>query len=84
MPSEMTAEPLVTVEKLVEVTDSSVHTIWRAVNSGRIPRPIYVAPRAPRWKLSEVLAALEATRATPAEARAARRRNRAAQVGAGG
>ena len=51
----------------------SLPAFWRAVGSGRLPRPVYPAPRAPRWFRSELRAALEATRALPAEAKAARR-----------
>jgi predicted DNA-binding transcriptional regulator AlpA len=46
---------------------------WRAVAAGRLPSPVYPAPRAPRWFPSELRAALEALRCTPAEAKAARR-----------
>ncbi len=45
---------------------------WRAVSLGRLPRPVYPMPRAPRWRRSELLAALSVTRALPAEAKAAR------------
>jgi hypothetical protein len=43
------------------------------VAARRLPRPLYPLPRAPRWRRSELRAALEATRALPAEAKAARR-----------
>ncbi len=51
----------------------SIAAFWRGVAAGRLPRPVYPAPRAPRWYLSELHAALEATRATPREAMTARR-----------
>lgn len=49
-------------------------TWWKAVAAGRMPAPYYPAPRAPRWDLAEIDAALAATRALPAEAKEARRR----------
>ena len=51
----------------------SLPAFWRAVASGRMPAPLYPAPRAPRWRRSELHDALNATRAMPAEAKAARR-----------
>jgi predicted DNA-binding transcriptional regulator AlpA len=53
-------------------------TLFKQVNEGRLPAPVYPAPRAPRWRRSELIAALEATRALPREARAARRAARIA------
>ncbi len=53
---------------------------WRAVGAGRLPAPVYPAARAPRWYPSEIRAALEATRALPAVAKAARRQ---AKISAG-
>jgi hypothetical protein len=52
------------------------------VNEGRLPAPVYVAPRAPRWFRSELIAALEATRALPRDAAAARRAARIASSAA--
>ncbi|WP_354585010.1 helix-turn-helix transcriptional regulator [Roseomonas mucosa] len=77
-------DPLLSPPKLAERLGISLPTVWRITAEGRIPRPVYLAPRMPRWRLSEVMAALETTRALPAEARAARRRRRAAQAGAAG
>ena len=54
----------------------SLAAFWRAVAARRLPRPLYPLPRAPRWRRSELRAALEATRALPAEAKAARRATR--------
>lgn len=53
-------------------------TWWKMVAAGRMPSPFYPAPRAPRWDLDEIDRALEATRARPAEAKAARRAARLA------
>jgi len=43
-------------------------TVYRQVELGVLPKPVYVAARAARWRLDEVLQALEARRATPREA----------------
>jgi predicted DNA-binding transcriptional regulator AlpA len=57
----------------------SLAAFWRAVATGRLPCPLYPLPRAPRWRRAELQAALEATRATPTEAKAARRAARLSQ-----
>jgi predicted DNA-binding transcriptional regulator AlpA len=31
-------------------------TIWRAVNSGHLPKPVYPTPKCPRWIPAEVRA----------------------------
>lgn len=46
----------------------SLPAFRRAVAVGRLPAPVYPAPRAPRWYASEIRAALALTRALPAEA----------------
>ncbi len=53
-------------------------TIWRQVAQRRLPSPVYVASRSPRWRWSEIEATLEQTRALPREAQARRRRAAAA------
>lgn len=63
----------VVVKVAADAAGVSVPTFWRCVAEGRLPAPVYPAPRAPRWYLSEIRAALEATRALPAEAKARRR-----------
>ena len=73
------ADPMLTAEvAAADVCGLSLPAFWRAVAAGRLPAPLYPAPRAPRWRRSELLAALEATRALPAEAKAARRAARLA------
>ena len=67
------ANKLVNAEGAAEAVDLSLAALWRAVAAKRLPAPVYPAPRAPRWYLHELHAALEATRALPREAMAARR-----------
>src|SRR5690242_5624399 len=47
------------VAAMLGVTETCVH---RNVKRGRLPKPVYVAERTPRWILSEIEAALLATR----------------------
>ena len=51
----------------------SLPAFWKAVSAGRLPLPVYPAPRAPRWYRTELHQALAATRARPMDAKAARR-----------
>jgi predicted DNA-binding transcriptional regulator AlpA len=69
----MTDDPLLSAHEAAETVALSLAGFWRGVASGRLPAPVYPAPRAPRWRRSELLAALEATRALPREAMAQRR-----------
>jgi predicted DNA-binding transcriptional regulator AlpA len=72
MPSPETSE-LLPPERAAEETGVSLAAFWRGVAAGRLPAPVYPAPKAPRWYRHELHAALEATRALPREAMAARR-----------
>lgn len=54
-----------------------VASIWRLVQSGNLPAPFYVAPRAARWDARELEVWLAERRMTPRQAAA---RCRAARV----
>jgi predicted DNA-binding transcriptional regulator AlpA len=69
----MNTDTLLTAPEAAEAVGLSLAAFWRAVSSGRLPAPLYPAPKAPRWRSSELVAALEATRALPREAMARRR-----------
>jgi predicted DNA-binding transcriptional regulator AlpA len=60
----------------------SLPAFWAGVRTGRLPAPFYPAPRAPRWRESELRAALETTRMLPVDAVAARRAAKLAQSAA--
>lgn len=57
------ADPLLSPRETAAERGQSLSSFWRDVRAGRLPPAIYVSPRCPRWRRSEVLAALEACRA---------------------
>jgi predicted DNA-binding transcriptional regulator AlpA len=72
----MTDRPdrLLDAEQAAEFCGIALPTLWVQVRAHRLPRPIYPAPKAPRWWQNELREALERTRAMPADQMAARRR----------
>lgn len=52
--------------------------LYQNVAKGWLPRPVYPAARAPRWIKSELIAALEQSRARPSDNLARRRAARLA------
>ena len=75
------AKPL-TADASAELVGLSRPAFYAAVRAGRLPAPVYPAPRAPRWFAAELLAALEKTRALPREQVAARRAAKLAKAAA--
>lgn len=69
----MPDDPLLTAAEAAAERRQALSTFWRDVKAGCVPAPIYVSPRAPRWRRSELRAALEALRQKPTEAAAARK-----------
>ena len=55
-------DPLLMAEEAAAETGRALSTFWRDVKRGILPAPFYVTPRAPRWRQSELRAAVEATR----------------------
>jgi len=51
-------DPLLTAKQAAAELGIGRSTFWRDVGVGHLPRPYYVAPRAPRWLLSEIRAIL--------------------------
>ena len=66
------SDPLLTAEQSAIETGQSLPGFWKGVRTGRFPEPLYPATRAPRWRLSELRAALEQTRAKPHDQKIAR------------
>jgi predicted DNA-binding transcriptional regulator AlpA len=60
-------DPLLTAAESAAERGQALSTFWRDVRAGRVPLAYYVSPRCPRWRRSELRAALEACRA-PAKA----------------
>ena len=52
------AKLLTAIEVATLLRISRVH-VWRRVKAGNLPAPIYLAPRAPRWRADEIDAAIE-------------------------
>jgi predicted DNA-binding transcriptional regulator AlpA len=69
-------DPLLTASQSAVELGISLPGFWNGVASGWLPHPIYVLPRAPRWRRSELYAAVEKNRQRPAEAKLGRRNNR--------
>ena len=64
-PEYIPADPLLTAAEAAAERGQALSTFWRDVAAGRVPTAFYVSPRCPRWRLSELHAALEACRARP-------------------
>jgi predicted DNA-binding transcriptional regulator AlpA len=69
-------ERLMNAQEIADYLNVTVPGLYLAVKLGRIPPPVYPLSPSPRWRKSEIDAALEQTRATPAQARAERRQAR--------
>ena len=63
----------VNADQSAKIVGVSKPAFWKAVAEGRLPAPVYPAPRAPRWYPSELRAATEATRSLPRDQKDARR-----------
>jgi hypothetical protein len=72
--SPIADDPWLTVDDLAEWLGLSPPTVFKNVASGWLPPPAYPAPKAPRWRLSWIVEALETKRALPREAMADRRK----------
>lgn len=58
-------DPLLTAAEAAAERGQAISTFWRDVRAGRVPAAYYVSQRCPRWRRSEVRAALEGCRAPP-------------------
>jgi predicted DNA-binding transcriptional regulator AlpA len=65
-------DTLLTARQSADELNISLPAFWKGVADGRLPAPLYVLPRAPRWRRSDLHAALEGRRMRPAEAKLAR------------
>jgi predicted DNA-binding transcriptional regulator AlpA len=60
-------DPLLSAKEAAPETGRAISTFWRDVGAGLLPPPYYVTPRSPRWRRSELRAAVDACRATRPE-----------------
>ena len=67
-------DPLLTAEESAAETGRAISTFWRDVKRGLLPAPYYVTPRSPRWRQSELRAAVDAAPRAPTAATSAPRR----------
>jgi predicted DNA-binding transcriptional regulator AlpA len=58
-------DPLLTARESAAETGRALSTFWRDVRNGVLPRAQYILPRAPRWRRSELRAAIEAAPRMP-------------------
>jgi predicted DNA-binding transcriptional regulator AlpA len=66
-------DPLLTAKDAAQEAGLSLPGFWKAVDAARLPQPFYPASRAPRWRRSEIIAAVESTRARPRDQKMTRR-----------
>lgn len=57
----LAADPLLNAEEAAAEAGVALSTWWKWVKLGRFPAPAYPLPRCPRWRRSEVRAALTST-----------------------
>jgi predicted DNA-binding transcriptional regulator AlpA len=62
-------DPLLTARESAAETGRALSTFWRDVRNGILPRAQYILPRAPRWRRSELRAAVDAASRTPGSPR---------------
>ena len=61
-PTYVPDDPLLTAAESAAETGRGLSTFWRDVRAGRLPPAYYVTPRCPRWRRSELRAAVNACR----------------------
>jgi len=57
VPEFLTSDALLTAREGAAYRRQGLSTFWRDVRVGTIPPPIYVTPKAPRWRFSDLRAA---------------------------
>lgn len=59
-PQGCVSDPLLSAAAAAPETGRALSTFWRDVKRGILPAPYYVTPKAPRWRRSELRAAVDA------------------------
>jgi predicted DNA-binding transcriptional regulator AlpA len=62
-PAYVPDDPLLDARESAAETGRGLSTFWRDVRARRLPPPYRVTPKCPRWRRSELRAAVEACRA---------------------
>jgi predicted DNA-binding transcriptional regulator AlpA len=62
---DIVADPLLTALEAAAETGRARSTFWRDVKRGLLPAPYYVTPRCPRWRRSELQAAVSLAPRSP-------------------
>lgn len=52
-----------TLHEVATLLRVSIRSVWYHVRSGRLPPPVYIGPRQPRWRRSQIFDWLEANNA---------------------
>ena len=47
-------DPLLTAREAAAYRRQGLSTFWRDVREGRVPAPVRISPKAPRWRLSDL------------------------------
>ena len=61
-PAFLPDDPLLTAAEAAVETGRGLSTFWRDVRAGRLPQALYILPHCPRWRRSELQAAVDACR----------------------
>lgn len=59
VPSFLSDDALLTAREAAAYRRQGLSTFWRDVRNGTVSQPVYVTPKAPRWRLSDLRAALK-------------------------
>lgn len=52
-------DPLLNSEDAAKESGRAKSTFWEDVREGRLPKPVYIRPRAPRWRRSWIRSTIE-------------------------
>lgn len=63
-PCYVADDPLLSAGEAAIETGRGLSTFWRDMRAGRLPPPYYILPHCPRWRRSELRAAIDACRRT--------------------
>lgn len=56
VPAFAASDALVRVQELAGILRCGVSTVWRDVANSTLPKPVYLSPRNPRWKMADIRA----------------------------